>query len=150
VVVVVVGAPPPPHLLGRCSFATCGGRNAKSRTKQNCPRKSIDKCNIGSKPASSFYRVYIRSEKTERGGETNTTQTQQKARKKKKERKQESKQARKSNKWRCYLEFVIVVPGIPSLVAPLFCESLLHQCNNNFFLVLIPRRKLTERRLQAE
>jgi hypothetical protein len=65
------------------------------KAEQKCRHKSIDKCNIGSKPASSFYRVYITSEKTERG-ETNTTQTQKKARKK--ERKRESKQARKKER----------------------------------------------------
>jgi hypothetical protein len=66
----------------------------KKREKQNktVDTKSIDKSNIGSKPASSFYSVYIRSEKTERG-ETNTSETQKKARKK--ERKRESKQASK-------------------------------------------------------
>jgi hypothetical protein len=88
VVAVVVGAP--------IFWAVAALRLAQEETRkaeQTCRHKSIDKSNIGSKPASSFYRVYIRSEKTERG-ETNTTQTQKKARKqeRKKERKQASKQ----------------------------------------------------------
>jgi hypothetical protein len=62
------------------------------KAAENCRHKSIDKSNIGSKLASSFYRVYITSEKTERG-ETNTTQKESKQ-ERKKERKRESKQGR--------------------------------------------------------
>jgi hypothetical protein len=75
----------------------------KKREKQNktVDTKSIDKSNIASKPASNFNRVYIRSEKTERG-ETNTTETQKKASKqeRKKERKKERERERESKQGR--------------------------------------------------
>jgi uncharacterized FAD-dependent dehydrogenase len=82
------------------------------KAEQKCRHKSIDKSNISNKPARSFYRVYIRSEKTERG-ETNTTRTHKKA--SKKEKKQASKQASKEEQ---QVEVLFGVCNCCTLVSP--------------------------------